>query len=210
MLLTRSPLGLPQCCHCMDLVRLACVRHAASVRPEPGSNSPSRSRARHRGGGPFDRLEEPAIPGPDEGSRSFPTGTRTANVDSCPYKVHSFFERLQRRPEGCRCSRPHSLFRPLFCFQGASTTRGRCAAGSRIRSGAGGARWPFRWRSGTSRGPRGAEEQSRCGPEGCQLGRAPAAVPLVTHRPERPDRAPPSRASPCAAAPIGPAAGRRG
>ena len=27
----------------MDLVRLACVRHAASVRPEPGSNSPSRS-----------------------------------------------------------------------------------------------------------------------------------------------------------------------
>ena len=40
VLLTRSPLGLPQCCHCMDLVRLACVRHAASVRPEPGSNSP--------------------------------------------------------------------------------------------------------------------------------------------------------------------------
>ena len=26
----------------MDLVRLACVKHAASVRPEPGSNSPSR------------------------------------------------------------------------------------------------------------------------------------------------------------------------
>src|SRR5882762_5459025 len=25
------------------LVRLACIRHAASVRPEPGSNSPSRS-----------------------------------------------------------------------------------------------------------------------------------------------------------------------
>ena len=27
----------------MDPVRLACVKHAASVRPEPGSNSPSRS-----------------------------------------------------------------------------------------------------------------------------------------------------------------------
>jgi hypothetical protein len=27
----------------LDSVRLACVRHAASVRPEPGSNSPSRS-----------------------------------------------------------------------------------------------------------------------------------------------------------------------
>ena len=49
VLLTRSPLGLHQCCHRMDLVRLACIRHAASVRPEPGSNSPSRSRFRPRG-----------------------------------------------------------------------------------------------------------------------------------------------------------------
>ena len=61
---TRSPLGLLRCCHRMDPVRLACVRHAASVRPEPGSNSPSRSRtkrlpsrhfdleSRHRGYGP--------------------------------------------------------------------------------------------------------------------------------------------------------------
>ena len=43
VLLTRSPLGLPQYCYWLDLVRLACVRHAASVRPEPGSNSPSRA-----------------------------------------------------------------------------------------------------------------------------------------------------------------------
>jgi hypothetical protein len=43
VLLTRSPLGLPRCCHRLDLVRLACFKHAASVRPEPGSNSPSRS-----------------------------------------------------------------------------------------------------------------------------------------------------------------------
>ena len=50
MLLTRSPLGLHQCCHWMDLVRLACVRHAASVRPEPGSNSPSRSPTPRRTG----------------------------------------------------------------------------------------------------------------------------------------------------------------
>ena len=40
MLRTRSPLDLPECCHALDLVRLACVKHAASVRPEPGSNSP--------------------------------------------------------------------------------------------------------------------------------------------------------------------------
>src|SRR2546421_1964196 len=43
VLLTRSPLHLHQCCHWMGAVRLACVKHAASVRPEPGSNSPSRS-----------------------------------------------------------------------------------------------------------------------------------------------------------------------
>jgi hypothetical protein len=42
VLLTRSPLGLPQYCYCMDPVRLACVKHAASVRPEPESNSPSK------------------------------------------------------------------------------------------------------------------------------------------------------------------------
>jgi hypothetical protein len=45
VLLTRSPLSRPRCCHRMDFARLACVKHAASVRPEPGSNSPSRSRA---------------------------------------------------------------------------------------------------------------------------------------------------------------------
>ena len=38
MLLTRSPLEHPQA---GLSVRLACVKHAASVRPEPGSNSPS-------------------------------------------------------------------------------------------------------------------------------------------------------------------------
>ena len=35
VLLTRSPLGSRRI-----LVRLACIRHAASVHPEPGSNSP--------------------------------------------------------------------------------------------------------------------------------------------------------------------------
>jgi hypothetical protein len=43
VLLTRSPLGLPQCCHRLVPVRLACVKHAASVHPEPGSNSPTRT-----------------------------------------------------------------------------------------------------------------------------------------------------------------------
>ena len=38
VLLTRAPLYSPT--EAGFLVRLACVRHAASVRPEPGSNSP--------------------------------------------------------------------------------------------------------------------------------------------------------------------------
>jgi hypothetical protein len=41
VLLTRSPLGATRCCHRVVLARLACIRHAASVHPEPGSNSPS-------------------------------------------------------------------------------------------------------------------------------------------------------------------------
>src|SRR5271165_6581879 len=40
VLLTRSPLESPQ--RALS-VRLACVKHAASVRPEPGSNSPNKT-----------------------------------------------------------------------------------------------------------------------------------------------------------------------
>ena len=40
VLLTRSPLESPQ--RALS-VRLACVKHAASVRPEPGSNSPTKN-----------------------------------------------------------------------------------------------------------------------------------------------------------------------
>ena len=44
VLLTRSPLS-PEVVrrHSLVLVRLAFIRHAASVRPEPGSNSPSKN-----------------------------------------------------------------------------------------------------------------------------------------------------------------------
>src|SRR5688500_16549786 len=46
VLLTRSPLEYPR----RGLsARLACVKHAASVRPEPGSNSPLRPNDRPRG-----------------------------------------------------------------------------------------------------------------------------------------------------------------
>ena len=74
VLLTRSPLGLPECCHSLDLVRLACVKRAASVRPEPGSNSPSRT--------PRDELEESGVePAPPGGDTNWHR-TRQANVRS--------------------------------------------------------------------------------------------------------------------------------
>src|SRR5215472_12108829 len=41
VLLTRLPLATHHPCGSRALARLACVRHAASVNPEPGSNSPS-------------------------------------------------------------------------------------------------------------------------------------------------------------------------
>src|SRR5438105_13615453 len=44
VLLARSPLGTPLSCERKALARLACVRHAASVNPEPGSNSPFEAR----------------------------------------------------------------------------------------------------------------------------------------------------------------------
>ena len=43
MLLTRSPLS-PRMQAPLDPVRLACVKHAASVHPEPGSNSPTKTK----------------------------------------------------------------------------------------------------------------------------------------------------------------------
>ncbi len=48
MLRTRSPLGFRFPEGRLNLVRLACVKHAASVRPEPGSNSPTKACRRSR------------------------------------------------------------------------------------------------------------------------------------------------------------------
>ena len=63
VLLTRSPLGATRCCHQVVLARLACIKHAASVHPEPGSNSPSEIvnslRARRPVGGVLDGARRP-------------------------------------------------------------------------------------------------------------------------------------------------------
>src|ERR1700735_3420402 len=51
VLLTRSPLEHPR----KGLsVRLACVKHAASVRPEPGSNSPNKNPQPQKGQAEFE------------------------------------------------------------------------------------------------------------------------------------------------------------
>jgi hypothetical protein len=64
VLLTRSPLVYPR----RGLtVRLACVRHAASVRPEPGSNSPLKN------------IDKPSPKGPDTSSK-----TTSLNTDKTP------------------------------------------------------------------------------------------------------------------------------
>jgi hypothetical protein len=60
VLLTRSPLIHPRRGF---TVRLACVKHAASVRPEPGSNSPLMSCTAAPEGGPTSRSD--AGHGPD-------------------------------------------------------------------------------------------------------------------------------------------------
>ena len=48
VLLTRSPLEHPHQKSGGLSVRLACVKHAASVRPEPGSNSPKKQTKNYR------------------------------------------------------------------------------------------------------------------------------------------------------------------
>src|SRR5262245_34493030 len=70
VLLTRSPLEYPR----KGLsARLACVKHAASVRPEPGSNSPSNDQhqgSRNHPGNQKPNHDNPWLspsPGPPEG-----------------------------------------------------------------------------------------------------------------------------------------------
>src|SRR5690606_32824034 len=168
VLLTRSPLGLPRCCHRMDLVRLACVRHAASVRPEPGSNSPSRPQ------GPPPRwwarrsVEEPAIP---SALRSFlPTGTRTGTTDVV-VRLNGAFILDDISGLGGRASSLAAVARTrsfvlssVFKERRPSLSAGAPSALGGCASGGAGA--PLR----RSYRLRGAREQSRGSPRGRQLG----------------------------------------
>ncbi len=121
VLLTRSPLGLPWCCHQLDLARLACVKHAASVRPEPGSNSPSRPQATH----PKARNREIGEPGRGVTELLGPTGTeRLWRLDRSRRVVRSVLE-----TNAIARDRPH------WRFQAVSVPFSRSAgqAGTRRR-----------------------------------------------------------------------------
>jgi hypothetical protein len=102
VLLTRSPLGLLRCCHRMDLVRLACIKHAASVRPEPGSNSPSRLLRRPEGR----RKESESRPGRTHRRR--PTTDRGRDPKGRSVRP-AIALLLDARPRAVARSRPHWL-----------------------------------------------------------------------------------------------------
>ena len=120
MLRTRSPLDLSQCCHWLDLVRLACVKHAASVRPEPGSNSPSRPRLAGRA---HQRRSE-SRPLRADWHNCFPRQNRGV----CGIDMRSRSQLLGHRSPAL------AFVRPLFRFQGATQ-----AGGTRLSRGGGAA-----------------------------------------------------------------------
>ncbi len=112
----------------MDLVRLACVKHAASVHPEPGSNSPTKTwptvgsatssqRAHHPSReGSCGRcvLADLAEPAPYKGggrpvSVLLPAGCADSEID------RQFCKVTRRRPDEL----PALAFCLLFRFQGA-------------------------------------------------------------------------------------------
>ena len=116
--------------------RLACIRHAASVRPEPGSNSPSRS----CDAGPEGRRV--AI-GTETGWRHrLPAGTRTDEV----FVVRSWCGIAEiapeRRPQGARARTPALALTFLCSVVKEHTLRrhtreaGRCRSSSLGGSGA--------------------------------------------------------------------------
>ena len=81
VLLTRSPL-IPG--RSRFTVRLACVKHAASVRPEPGSNSPSMNITTPEGKSHGDEVSEES-PGRQS---PLPTGVGSASLTYHVFKRH--------------------------------------------------------------------------------------------------------------------------
>ena len=112
MFLTRSPLGLPLYCYKLDLVRLACVKPAASVRPEPGSNSPSRT-------SDLRRLRSGKSVGLGGNNPKDPVPNLIVFFVLLGWMgIHPEIDRQYRRHKAALL--PALLFSLLFCFQGAN------------------------------------------------------------------------------------------
>ena len=82
MLLTRSPLIQPNKSQVFS-VRLACVKHAASVRPEPGSNSPNKNKNVKAQKNQPNKTARPAIP--TKNTQKQKTGIKNKQTH---YRVH--------------------------------------------------------------------------------------------------------------------------
>ena len=115
MLRTRSPLSPGQA---LVLARLACIRRAASVRPEPGSNSPSRSRPPPEGAGL--RSVESRRPGATTPFRQLATVRlrRASPWNWFCLGLRPVAAVPKRGRSGAEC--PHWLCHSLFRFQGAA------------------------------------------------------------------------------------------
>src|SRR5690606_31764394 len=106
VLLTRSPLVYPR----RGLTaRLACVKHAASVRPEPGSNSPTKT---------WQNVEDGA-------STKNQTGTKPVH-EQARHTVE--FSRDTRTPSSA-VRRPSGAVPPLYTPRSERIRRGPCEGG---------------------------------------------------------------------------------
>ena len=152
----------------MDLVRLACVRHAASVRPEPGSNSPSRSQVLHRGGSPSIGLKSRQIPGAEA-----PVCCRLApEQPAILLSVSSAFilERLRDPPRRAGQSPALAVSSSLLFSRSVVRPRwGQRSTGSRSLKWCGGAGVALPVASAVPRPPWGGGTTYRRDPGKCQL-----------------------------------------
>jgi hypothetical protein len=110
VLLTRSPL-ITQGQAPKITVRLACVKHAASVRPEPGSNSPLMFKPQH-----------PKVKGKQTPKGKDSSRNRTSQTDSIPNQPNknSTHEATKRPPHKPR-SNLASIFGTLLSSQESDT-----------------------------------------------------------------------------------------
>ena len=112
VLLTRPPLGAiasPEGETLGHLARLACVRHAASVHPEPGSNPPSKWNLT------WDPKLSPVLPTTLQLLRC-PSLTRTINITQSPLFVKSKTPMLSHRQRREICHFPTFNPSPLASF----------------------------------------------------------------------------------------------